>query len=307
MNRYDGSPQLAVFEEGDPLEGNRRPGRDRRVLAACRFIEESADRVPSLAEIARRVGLSPYYLQRMFKQALGVTPRQYADAQRVQRLKARLQRGDGIAPALYDAGYGSSSRLYEKAPRQLGMTPGAYRKGGEGETIRYTVPKTSLGRILLAGTERGICRVSMGASIGALARDLRREFPRAAVARDDRGLRPWVEALLEYLNGRRPLVSIPTDIHATAFQRRVWEVLQAIPRGETRSYSEVARAIGKPSATRAVARACADNPVALVIPCHRVVRKDGVTGGYRYGEKRKRALLAMENEQGAAARKDTRE
>ncbi len=275
-------------------EAKAEVARDRRVLAACRFIEERADRVPSLGEIARRVGLSPYYLQRIFKQALGVTPRQYADAQRVQRLKAKLQRGEEIAPALYDAGYGSSSRLYEKAPHQLGMTPGAYRKGGEGETIRYTVPRTSLGRILLAGTDRGICRVSMGASIAQLAKDLRHEFPKAAIARDDRGLRSWVEALLAYLNGRRSLVSIPTDIHATAFQRRVWEVLQAIPRGETRSYSEVAHAIGKPRATRAVARACADNPVALVIPCHRVVRKDGVSGGYRYGENRKRALLAME-------------
>jgi AraC family transcriptional regulator of adaptative response/methylated-DNA-[protein]-cysteine methyltransferase len=285
-----------------PADTSRPDPHGAKILAACRYIEARQDRVPTLSEIGSRVGLSPHHLQRSFKRALGVTPRQYADAQRVSRLKKRLQEGEGVTPALYDAGYGSSSRLYEKAPRQLGMTPATYRKGGAGEAIRYTVPSTSLGRILLAGTDRGICRVSMGETISELTAGLREEFPKADLVRDDEGLESWVRALLEYLNGRRPLVKIPTDIQATAFQRRVWEVLQTIPRGETRSYSEIASQLGRPSATRAVARACATNPVALVIPCHRVVRKDGSTSGYRWGDKRKRKLLKLETgRQGASS------
>ncbi len=277
-----------------PSDASRSDPHGAKILEACRYIEALEGRVPTLSEIGSRVGMSPHHLQRSFKRALGVTPRQYADARRVDRLKKRLQEGQGVTPALYDAGYGSSSRLYEKAPRLLGMTPAIYRKGGVGEAIRYTVPSTSLGRILMAGTERGICRVSMGETVSELTAGLREEFPKANLVRDDEGLKSWVEALLEYLNGKRPLVKIPTDIQATAFQRRVWEVLQTIPRGETRSYSEIALRIGKPSATRAVARACATNPVALVIPCHRVVRKDGSTSGYRWGEKRKRTLLKLE-------------
>jgi AraC family transcriptional regulator of adaptative response/methylated-DNA-[protein]-cysteine methyltransferase len=285
-----------------PADASRPDPHGAKILEACRYIDGCEDRVPTLSEIGARVGMSPHHLQRSFKRALGVTPRRYADARRVDRLKKRLQEGQGVTPALYDAGYGSSSRLYEKAPRQLGMTPATYRKGGAGETIRYTVPRTSLGRILLAGTERGICRVSMGETISELTDGLRKEFPNADLVRDDEGLQSWVGALLEYLNGERPLVKIPTDIQATAFQRRVWEVLQTIPRGETRSYSEVARRIGRPSATRAVARACATNPVALVIPCHRVVRKDGSPGGYGWGEKRKRTLLALERGREGASR-----
>lgn len=277
-----------------PEKNSPYPRHEDKVLAACRYIEERAGRIPTLANIAAEIGMSPFYFQRIFKKTLGVTPRQYADAHRVRRLKNKLQQGEGVAPALYDAGYGSSSRLYEKAPGQLGMTPAAYGKGGEGEVIRYTVPKTSLGRILLAGTLRGICRVSMGATISALARDLHEEFPNAALVRDDKGLKSWVRALLEYLNGRRTLLDIPTDIQATAFQRRVWETLQRIPRGETRSYSEIAKALGNPDATRAVARACATNPVSLVVPCHRVVHKDGSISGYRWGKERKRKLLEME-------------
>jgi AraC family transcriptional regulator of adaptative response/methylated-DNA-[protein]-cysteine methyltransferase len=274
-----------------------------KVLAACRYIEECEDRIPTLAELGARVRTSPYHLQRSFKRALGITPRQYADSQRVERLRKKLQQGVDVTPALYDAGYGSSSRLYENAHRQLGMTPAIYRRGGPGEIIRYAIVRSSLGRLLVAGTDRGICRVALGDTVGELKTLLHREFSEAKLQRDDPGLHPWVQSLVDYLNGEIPLRKLPTDIQATAFQRRVWEVLQSIPRGMTQTYGEVARKLGNPKATRAVARACASNPVALVIPCHRVIAKDG-QGGYRWGVARKRALLKMEKD--ARSGKSTR-
>jgi AraC family transcriptional regulator of adaptative response/methylated-DNA-[protein]-cysteine methyltransferase len=277
-----------------PEDASRSNLHGAKILAACRYIEAREDRIPTLSEIGAQVGLSPHHLQRSFKRALGVTPRQYADAQRVERLKKQLQKGEGVTPALYDAGYGSSSRLYEKAPRQLGMTPATYRLGGPGEIIRYAIVKSTLGRLIVAGTARGICRVALARTAAELRSLLQQEFPKARLHRDDAGLRAWIQALVDYLNGELSLAQLPTDIQATAFQRRVWEVLQSIPRGETRSYADVARRIGQPRATRAVARACAANPVPLVIPCHRVIRADGKTGGYRLGVARKRALLAME-------------
>jgi AraC family transcriptional regulator of adaptative response/methylated-DNA-[protein]-cysteine methyltransferase len=223
------------------------------------------------------------------------TARDYADARRSERVRRRLRRGDDLLAATYGSGYGSSNRLYEQAPQQLGMTPGRFRSGGRGERLRYTVVPSPLGRLLVAATERGLCRVALGRSVRELEDLLRRELPAAERVRDESVLRPWVEALLGYLVGDLPLPDLPLDVRATAFQRRVWQALRAIPRGETLSYSEIARRIRNPRAVRAVAGACAANPVALVVPCHRGVRKNGSDGGYRWGTERKRALLDLES------------
>jgi AraC family transcriptional regulator of adaptative response/methylated-DNA-[protein]-cysteine methyltransferase len=244
--------------------------------------------------------MSPYHVQRTFKRIMGITPRQYAAACRSKRFKAQLRKGDSVTTALYDAGYGSSSRLYEKAPAQLGMTPAAYRRGGAGMSIHYATVDCPLGRLLVAATERGVCAVSLGHSDAALEAALLREFPRADIHRNEAGLRRWINALVRHLDGREPHLDLPLDVQATAFQWRVWEALRAIPYGSTRSYGEIARAIGRPSAVRAVARACATNRVALITPCHRAIREDGGLGGYRWGLKRKQALLAKEREQRAA-------
>jgi AraC family transcriptional regulator, regulatory protein of adaptative response / methylated-DNA-[protein]-cysteine methyltransferase len=235
-------------------------------------------------------------LQRRFKAVLGITPREYADSCRLRLLKRNLQAGDNVTRAMYDAGYGSSSRLYERTSSQLGMTPDKYRRGAVAAAIRYTCADSPLGRMLIAATDRGICSIQFARTDAELIEGLKREFPFATRKSDDAGLRPWVTALLDHMRGKdKDLDSaLPLDIRATAFQRRVWEHLQSIPFGKTQSYSQVARSIGRPSATRAVARACATNPVAVAIPCHRVVREDGSLGGYRWGLERKRALLEME-------------
>jgi AraC family transcriptional regulator of adaptative response/methylated-DNA-[protein]-cysteine methyltransferase len=204
---------------------------------------------------------------------------------------------------MYNVGYGSSSRLYERAPAQLGMTPATYRRGGRGMHINYTVVNCPLGRLLVAATERGICAVSLGDSDATLEAVLLSEYPAAEIRRDSRVLDEWVDILLRHLSGQQPHLDLPLDIQATAFQWRVWEELRAIPYGRTRSYSEIARAMGRPTAVRAVARACATNPVALVIPCHRVVREDNAFGGYRWGLERKRALLAQESARENAKKK----
>ena len=264
------------------------------VQQACRYIEEHLDGPLSLRAISTRFDLGPHALQRVFMRILRITPRQYVDACRMDRVKARLRAREAVASALYAAGYGSSSRLYERAPARLGMTPATYRRGGRHMRIGYTIAGSPLGRLLVAATERGVCAVSLGDSDARLETALRAEYPEAEIHRDERGLGTWVGALTSYLEGVRPHLALPLDIQATAFQHRVWETLQAIPYGETRSYAEIARAIGRPTGARAVARACATNPVSLVIPCHRVVRGDGGLGGYRWGLERKRALLDRE-------------
>lgn len=270
------------------------------VRQVCRYIEEHPDGPVTLAVLGGHAGLSPYHLQRLFKSIMGVTPQQYANARRMDRFKGQLKEGDAVTGALYDAGYGSSSQLYAQAPARLGMTPTTYRKGGAGMTITYTTVASPLGCLLVAATERGICAVSLGESAADLERGLHREFPAATIDRDDEALRSWVDVLVRYLDGRQPQLELPLDVQATAFQSRVWEALRAIPYGGTRSYSQVARAIGQPAAARAVAQACAGNPAALVIPCHRVVRDDGGLGGYRWGVERKRSLLAREARAAAA-------
>jgi len=235
-------------------------------------------------------------LARAFKRVLGITPRAYAEARRVSRFKQELKRRKQVSPALYEAGYGSSSRVYERTHANLGMTPARYARGGAGVGIAYVTVPTSLGRLLVAATERGVCRVALGDNAGALEQDLLAEFPGARVVQDKSGkLHGWVTSILAYLDGREPDLDLPLDIRATAFQRRVWQELQRIPFGQTRTYAEIAQRIGQRTATRAVARACASNPAALVIPCHRVVREDGELGGYRWGTERKRSLLTMEN------------
>ncbi len=273
------------------LSGN--PQSDA-VKAICRYIEQHLDEPVTLQRLGKVFRQSPFHLQRRFKTVLGITPREYADSCRMRQLKRNLQAGDNVTRALYDAGYGSSSRLYEKTAAQLGMTPDKYRRGAVAATIRYAIADSPLGRILIAATDRGICSIQFAKSDGELLQGLKREFPFAVRKPDDSGLQAWVGALLSQMTGKELNSTLPLDIRATAFQRRVWAYLQSIPFGATRSYGEVAKAIGQPSASRAVARACATNPVAIAIPCHRVVRKDGNTSGYRWGMERKKTLLELE-------------
>jgi len=264
------------------------------VQRVCRAIAANPEEPPTLAGLSADVGLSPFHMQRTFKRVMGITPRQYTDACRIDRLKGELRKGEAVTSALYGAGYGSPSRLYERAPAQLGMTPAVYRRGGAGMQIHYTVVPCPLGLLLVAATERGLCAITLGDTDDALADGLTKEYPAANVTRDASGLDTAVEAIIRHLHGQKPHLDLPLDVQATAFQWRVWEALQAIPYGSTRSYSEIARVIGQPTAARAVAQACATNRVALAIPCHRVVRESGDLGGYRWGIERKRTLLAHE-------------
>jgi len=237
-------------------------------------------------------------LQRVFKEALGISPRDYADAHRQLRLKKALQKGDGISLASYEAGYGSSSRLYEQSSRYLGMTPKAYKEGGKGQMISYSITKCPLGLVLLAATPKGICAVRIGDTRKRLIDELKNEFKDAEIKEADSELSNWSQKLIHYLSGSEPWPKLPYDVKATAFQRKVWDHLRTIPEGQTAHYSEIAAAIGRPQAVRAVARTCAMNPVAIVIPCHRVVPKSGGVGGYRWGFERKKKLLQMEKRKG---------
>ncbi len=263
-----------------------------RVCAALH--DDQREGETTLAALGASLAVSPFHLQRTFKRVMGITPRQYADACRLNRFKSGVRAGERVTDAIYDAGYGSASRLYEHTADRLGMTPGEYRRGGDGTTIRYTLADSPLGRLLVAGTARGICVVSLGDDDSDLEDALAQEYPVAIRERDDAGLGTQVVAILAHLRGDLPRLDLPLDVRATAFQWRVWEALRAIPSGETRSYMQIAAAIGQPTAARAVARACATNPAALVIPCHRVVREGGALGGYRWGLERKRALLTRE-------------
>lgn len=268
------------------------------VQQACRYIEEHLERGVNLDDIGASVHMSPFHLQRVFKRVMGITPRQYADARRLAQFKAHVKEGESVTQAMYEAGYSSSSRLYERTSTQLGMTPAIYRRGGPGMSITYTIVDSPLGRLLVGATEKGVCSVCIGNDDARLEAILREEYPRADVRREADGARlnSWVQVILEHLNGTLPHLDLPLDVQATAFQRRVWDALQHIPYGETRSYSQIAQSIGQPKATRAVANACASNPVAIAIPCHRVVRGNGESGGYRWGVERKQKLLKQEAE-----------
>ena len=266
------------------------------VKAMCRFIEQHLDEPLTLARLGEEFRQSPFHLQRTFKSVLGITPRAYADSCRMNQLKDNLRAGHSVTRSMYDAGYSSSSRLYERTASQLGMTPDKYRRGAIAAPIRYTCADSPLGRMLIGATDKGICSIQFGNSDEELEQGLRHEFPFANRRRDDHAMEPWKRDLLRQMRGQKLNTALPLDIQATAFQRRVWSYLQSIPFGATRSYAAVAKAIGQPTATRAVARACATNPVAIAIPCHRVVSKNGDTSGYRWGIERKKALLALEME-----------
>ncbi len=320
--RFDGAFVYAVRSTGiycRPSCASRRPRRtqvtfypipeaaEREGYRACRRCHPAdapgtdptvtlvRDAARAIAAGARPEG-DPRRLARAFKRVLGITLRAYAEARRVGRFKQELKRRKQVSPALYEAGFGSSSRVYERTDAHLGMTPATYARGGVGVGIAYTTVATALGHLLVAATERGVCRVALADNPRILEQDLLAEFPEARVVQDKSGkLHGWVSVILAYLDGRDPDLDPPLDIRATAFQRRVWQELQKIPFGQTRTYGDIARRIGRPTATRAVAQACATNPVALVIPCHRIVRENGDLGGYRWGIERKRSLLTKEN------------
>jgi AraC family transcriptional regulator of adaptative response/methylated-DNA-[protein]-cysteine methyltransferase len=295
--RFFETPAEAAAAGFRPCRRCQPDGNDRRmerVARACAYIRAHATDHLTLARIARHVGLSPHHLQRTFVKIVGMSPREYASACRLRALKAGLKRGESVTDAMYGAGYGSSSRLYEHAGTSLGMTPATYRKGGAGTALRYAIAPSRFGCVLVAATDRGIAAVKIGRDEASLVHALRREFHAASVQRDEASLGASVAALLASLEEGSTVDALPLDVAATAFQWRVWRALVEIPRGETRSYGEIARAIGRPSAARAVARACATNPVALVIPCHRVVPAGGGTGGYRWGKDVKQALIDNE-------------
>jgi len=297
-------PEAMEMEPSPAPSANLAPRQLAAVQRACRFIERrvaqddeaAADPGPiTLAELGRHCAMSPWHLQRLFKQVIGVTPRQYADAHRVGRFRAGLQQGAGVAAATYDAGFGSASRVYERADAELGMTPASYARGGRGAEIGYAIARSALGRVLVAATGRGVCFVSIGRQDAELVAALEAEFPAASrIRRDEAALEPALAMLLRHLDGELPHIGLPLDIRATAFQRRVWEELRRIPVGATLSYGEIARRVGRPGGAQAVGQACAANPVAVIVPCHRALRGDGELGGYRWGKGVKRALLRRE-------------
>jgi len=264
------------------------------VERACSYIQHNHTEPLKLTELSKHLKVSSSHLHRLFKRALGISPARYAEACRMKTVKDHLQRGKDVTTAIYESGFGSSSRLYERAPSSLGMTPATYGKGGLGMRIAYSTAACPLGRLLVAATARGICAVTLGNSDQELKTALEREYPKAEVFEDRRALNGTVKEVLKYLDGDEARLDFPLDIRATAFQCRVWEELRRIPYGTTQSYSAIAGMVGRPKAARAVARACATNPIALVIPCHRVVARTGKFSGYRWGKERKEALLAQE-------------
>ena len=267
---------------------------EERVERARRYLDDHADEPITLRRLAAHVGLSPFHIQRAFTRMVGLSPKAYQNTKRMERFTASLKRGETITTATYEAGFGSSSRLYAQVQEDLGMTPSAFRSGGMGVMLRYTTVPTAVGRMLVAVTERGIAAVSLGETEAALVQSLRSDYPKAVLRRDRKGLEKPISRLLNCLSGSAALGRLPLDVKATSFQRKVWRALQQIPRGQTRSYQQIARAIGQPSAARAVASACAGNLLAVAIPCHRVVRGNGQLAGYRWGLERKQRLLALE-------------
>lgn len=291
------------------------PGGDAELVRrACEFIDghiKYHGALPSLAELTEASEVGVHALRRAFKQETGLTPMQYARRKRLERFKSILRDRASVTDALYDAGYGSSSRAYESVVKQIGMTPASYRKGGPGAVIRYVVTRSALGEILVAGTASGVCAVKLGDDAKVLITELSNEFPAADIRPiESNGRNPeydtlwgWTNAIREYLAGDRSDIDLPIDVRATIFQWRVWRKLQTIPAGETRSYQQLAEELGQPSASRAVGQACAANPVALIVPCHRALRKDGSLGGYRWGLPRKETLLEMERRDSSTIKK----
>lgn len=276
-----------------PEQSNPHAAHDAMILAACRQIETAA-LPPGLDALAQQAGISRFHFHRLFKASTGLTPKAYAAAHRQQRIQARLAEGDTVTRAIYDAGFNASSRLYENAHAMLGMTPGAYRSGGVNADIRFAVGQCSLGAILVAQSQRGICAITLGDDPEQLVRLLQDRFPKATLIGGDAAFESLVAQVVGLVEAPQRGLSLPLDVRGTAFQQRVWQALRAIPAGSTVSYAELAQRIGAPSAVRAVAGACAANAIAVAIPCHRVVRTDGSLSGYRWGVERKRALLIRE-------------
>jgi len=277
---------------------NEISGSVALVQRAASHLAESSEEGLRLEALARTLGTTQATLRRAFLQVTGVNPRELAEALRIKRFKAMLRAGKSITDALYETGYGSSSRVYERSNAQLGMTPATYRKGGMGMRIGYTIAKSPVGKVLVAATERGVSAVYLGDAENTMVAELREEYPRAEIAPATDSFQRWVREIVQRIEGKQPGLELPLDLQATAFQRRVWRELQRIPRGRTRTYSQVARSLGQPKAVRAVARACATNPVSVVVPCHRVIREDGALAGYRWGLSRKEQLLAQERAAG---------
>ncbi|WP_282609777.1 bifunctional DNA-binding transcriptional regulator/O6-methylguanine-DNA methyltransferase Ada [Pelagibius sp. Alg239-R121] len=273
-----------------------RAERHRNLVAVACTALSTSEVPPSLSELAADAGLSPHHFHRLFKATVGITPKQYAAAHRAGRMKQALDSGTSITEAIYDAGYGGNSRFYEQADARLGMTASSFKKGGRGMSIRYGTAQSCLGPVLVAATERGICAILFGEDRGTLKYDLHARFPEASfeLAETESDFQIWIEGTLAFLKAPQAQFELPLDIAGTAFQEQVWQALRSIPPGKTASYAEVADAIGKPKSVRAVARACGANPVAVAIPCHRVVRSDGGLGGYRWGVDRKENLLTRE-------------
>jgi AraC family transcriptional regulator of adaptative response/methylated-DNA-[protein]-cysteine methyltransferase len=264
------------------------------VARAFEVLKAETDDVPTVEEVARRLDVSTGHLQKTFKTVLGISPKEVTDMMRIQSFKRNVREAD-VTTSLYDSGFGSSRSLYEKAGETLGMTPATYKKGGKGMKIKYTIADSPLGKLMVAATERGICAVSFGDDTASLEPELSAEFFTAEIEETDEGLKDAVRAILQSLDGEKTILTLPLDLRASAFQMRVWSELRKIPYGETRSYAQVAESVGNPKAVRAVARACATNPVALVNPCHRVIGSDGKLSGYRWGIERKEALLKKES------------
>jgi len=281
-----------------PLAAVGADPNTQRIQEICRYIDGNNDMTLPLSDLAERAGLSPFHFQRSFKAVVGLTPRQYLEASRLNRLKRSLRKSSDVTEAVYEAGYGSSSRVYERADTRLGMTPKQYRRGGEGVSITHVTVDSPVGQMMIGATDRGLCFVQFGEGSNELLAQLKKEYPAAKIEPMRKPHHPdfekWIEALRRHLAGKQPRLDLPLDIRATAFQMRVWNYLQSIPYGQVQSYAEVAAGIGQPKASRAVARACASNTVAIVIPCHRVIRGTGELGGYRWGLTRKRALIDRE-------------
>lgn len=276
-----------------PKNGEAVDPQVGKILKVCELLE--SEDLYSLEDLAAEVGLSSYHLQRSFKEVIGVSPKKYSEVKRMERFKAELREGGDVTAAMYDAGFGSSSRLYEKASESMGMTPAAYKKGGRGVTINYSITDCELGRILVARTIKGLCNVAFADEDASLEENLHKEYPNAEVVKDANVLKGFVDEILKHLAGEKKRLDLPLDIQATAFQMKVWELLRKIPYGETVTYSQLAEKLGDKKKVRAVAQACANNRVAVVIPCHRVVGKDGKMTGYRWGVERKESLLAKES------------
>lgn len=285
--------ERAGFRPCKRYQPREAPRNATLIAEACRAIE-AAETEPALNDLAARAGLSTFHFQRVFKKAMGMTPKQYAKARRAARVRNALTAGAAVTDAVYEAGFQSNSRFYEDAGAMLGMKPRAFRLGGASETIRYASAACSLGRVLAAQSDRGICAILIGDDEEALVNELREQFPKAAIGRASDDFEASVRAVAAMIEEPRGVRDLPLDIRGTAFQQRVWTALRRIPVGSTASYAEVAKSIGAPRSVRAVARACASNALAVAIPCHRVVRGDGALSGYRWGVERKRALLERE-------------